>query len=134
MIEVEYSVPAITGEKIGRNTSTMAGHSKGQPSRKIRPSTSTSITNGGSGSATIASVIQFAVPMRANTAPKTFEVTASSSTMLEVVIVRDAAPASARRGEPAVGERQDERAERPDARRLGRRGEAGEDRAERERR
>ena len=34
----------------------------------------------------MASVIQFAVPMRANTAPKMLEVTASSSTMLEVSV------------------------------------------------
>ena len=48
--------------------------------------TNASITIGGTGSATIASVTQFAVPMRANTAPKILEVTASSSTMLEVVV------------------------------------------------
>ena len=48
--------------------------------------TKPSITIGGTGSETIASVIQFAVPMRANTAPKMLEVTASSSTMLEVVV------------------------------------------------
>ena len=34
----------------------------------------------------MAPVIQSAVPMRANTAPKMFEVTASSSTMLEVIV------------------------------------------------
>ena len=65
----------------------IAGHSNGQPSRKIRTSTTTSIATGGSGSASIVSVIQFAVPRRANTAPKMFEVTASSSTMLEVAVV-----------------------------------------------
>ena len=32
-------------------------------------------------------MIQFAVPSRENTAPKMFEVTASSSTMLEVAVV-----------------------------------------------
>ena len=45
-----------------------------------------SIMSGGTGIATIALVIQFAVPMRANTAPKILEVTARSSTMLEVVM------------------------------------------------
>ena len=47
----------------------------------------TSITVGGSGSASMVWVIQFAEPKRANTAPNTFEVTASSSTMLEVAVV-----------------------------------------------
>ena len=65
----------------------IAGHSNGQPSRKISTRTSSSITIGGTGSEVIASVIQFAVPRRANTAPKMFEVTASNSTMLEVVMV-----------------------------------------------
>jgi hypothetical protein len=65
----------------------MAGHSNGQPSRKIRTSTVTSIATGGSGSASIVSVIQLAEPMRANTAPNTFEVAASNSTMLEVAMV-----------------------------------------------
>ncbi len=36
-------------------------------------------------------MIQFAVPSRANTAPKTFDVAASSSTMLEVAIVLSSA-------------------------------------------
>ena len=75
----------------------IAGHSNGQPSRKIRTSTTISISIGGSGSASSASVIQLAVPRRANTAPKMFEVTASSSTMLEVAMVLIAPPASARR-------------------------------------
>ena len=62
----------------------IAGHSNGQPSRKMRMITNASITIPGTGNDTIASVTQFAVPMRANTAPKMLEVTASSSTMLEV--------------------------------------------------
>src|SRR5204863_306445 len=64
----------------------IAGHSNGQPSRNSSMTTNASITIGGTGSATIASVTQFAVPMRANTAPKMFDVTASSNTMLEVVV------------------------------------------------
>ena len=48
--------------------------------------TKASMTIAGTGSETIASVIQFAVPMRANTAPKMFDVTASSSTILEVSV------------------------------------------------
>src|SRR5256885_11130052 len=57
----------------------IAGHSNGQPSRNRRMTTNASITIGGTGSVTIASVTQFAVPMRANTAPKMFDVTASRS-------------------------------------------------------
>ena len=64
----------------------IAGHSKGQPSKKSRMTTNASITSGGTGSETIAPVTQSAVPIRAKTAPKTFDVTASSSTMLEVVV------------------------------------------------
>ena len=48
--------------------------------------TNDSITIGGTGREVIALVTQSAVPMRANTAPKMFDVTASSSTMLEVVV------------------------------------------------
>ncbi len=70
----------------------IAGHSNGQPSRKISTSTMTSIAIGGSGNASSVSVIQFAVPSRANTAPKMFEVTASSSTMLEVAMVTEQRP------------------------------------------
>ena len=40
-----------------------------------------------SGTTAATAVIQLAVPRRANTAPKMFEVTASSSTMLDVAIV-----------------------------------------------
>ncbi len=69
----------------------IAGHSNGQPSRKIRTTITISITIGGSGSPSSVSVIQLAVPSRANTAPKTFEVAASSSTMLEVAIVLSSA-------------------------------------------
>src|SRR5919201_5299400 len=75
-----------TGKKIGKNTRMIAGHSNGQPRRKSSTITNASITSGGTGSETMASVIQFAVPMRANTAPKMFEVTASKSTMLEVMV------------------------------------------------
>ena len=75
----------------------IAGHSNGQPSRKIRTSTMTSISIGGSCNDSRVLVIQLAVPSRANTAPKMLEVTASSSTMLEVAMVRDAARAASRR-------------------------------------
>jgi hypothetical protein len=64
----------------------IAGHSNGQPSRNKRKITKPSITSGGTGNDTIAFVIQSAVPMRANTAPKMLEVTARSSTMLEVSV------------------------------------------------
>jgi hypothetical protein len=53
--------------------------------------TTTSIATGGSGSASIQSVIQVAVPRRENTAPKMFDVIASSSTMLEVAVVASTA-------------------------------------------
>ena len=65
----------------------IAGHSNGQPSRKISTSTMISISIGGSWNDSSVSVIQLAVPRRANTAPKMLEVTASSSTMLEVAMV-----------------------------------------------
>ena len=48
--------------------------------------TTTGIRIGGTGSESSDSVIQFAVPRRAKTAPKMLEVTASSSTMAEVAV------------------------------------------------
>ncbi len=79
------------GKKIGRNTRMIAGHSNGHPSRNSSTTTNTSIITGDSGSASIRSVTQVAVPRRENTAPKMFEVTASSSTMLEVAVVESTA-------------------------------------------
>ena len=64
----------------------IAGHSNGQPSRKISTSTTTSMKTGATGSASSVSVIKLAAPRRANTAPKMLEVTASSSTMAEVAV------------------------------------------------
>src|SRR3989304_2439696 len=69
-----------TGEKIGRKTGGIAGHSKGQPRRKMSSITRSSVANGGTGSASIVFVITVAVPRRANTAPKTLEVTARKRT------------------------------------------------------
>ena len=65
----------------------MAGHSNGQPSRNISARTSSSIIIGGSGRARSDFVIHSAVPSRANTAPKIFDVTARNITMLVVIIV-----------------------------------------------
>ena len=65
----------------------IAGHSNGQPSRKIRDSTSSSIIDGGSGRESSVSVIHCAEPSRAKTAPNTLDATARNSTMLEVFIV-----------------------------------------------
>ena len=78
-------------------TKMMAGHSNGQPSRKIRPITRSRVTKGGTGRAVSALVMTPALPSRAKIAPKTFEATARNSTMLEVVMVLNAA-ASDRRG------------------------------------
>ena len=69
----------------------IAGHSNGQPRRKISTSTMTNISSGGTCSASMVSVSQLAVPSRENTAPKIFDVTASSSTMLDVAVVESTA-------------------------------------------
>ena len=108
----------------------IAGHSNGQPSRKMRTSTMISISTGENGSASMVSVIQFAVPRRANTAPKMFEVTARNSTMLEVAVVLSTARFSPAQVNLPVGEGEHARAERADRARLGRGREPAEHRAE----
>src|SRR5262245_55979224 len=80
-----------TGRKIGRNTSTMAGHSNGQPSTNIKNMITTSFQTSGSGIPTKVSVITLAVPSLVKTAPNTLEETASNSTMLDVTMVAMAA-------------------------------------------
>jgi hypothetical protein len=72
-------------------TKMIAGHSNGQPSRKIRVMTSSSVTKGGTGRPTSALVITLALPSRAKIAPKTFEATARKSTMLVVAMVLNTA-------------------------------------------
>ena len=73
----------------------IAGHSNGQPSRKMQQQHDNQHDTGRQLAApSIVSVIQFAVPRRANTAPKMFDVTASSSTMLDVAIVEISARCS----------------------------------------
>src|SRR5262245_1109196 len=84
-----------TGRKIGRNTSTMAGHSKGQPKTNIKNIITTSFQMSGSGIATSVLVITVAVPSLVKTAPNTFEETASNRTMLDVTMVATAAFLSA---------------------------------------
>src|SRR5262245_6657998 len=78
---------SMIGKKIGRKTKMIAGHSNGHPNRKRSATTDINIVTGDSGSASILSVTQAAVPSRENTAPKIFEVTASSSTMLDFAVV-----------------------------------------------
>ena len=84
---MSYLSATTTGWKIGRNTRMMAGHSNGQPSRKISAMMMMSITTGATGSDTSSCVTHCAEPKRENTAPKMFEATARNSTMLDVVMV-----------------------------------------------
>ncbi len=61
----------------------MAGHSKGQPSRKITTMIKASIAIGGICQAISASVATLAVPSRENTAPNTLPQTARKMTVLD---------------------------------------------------
>ena len=61
----------------------IAGHSKGQPSRKMTTMIKVSIATGGICQASSASVATVAVPSRENTAPNTLPQTARKMTVLD---------------------------------------------------
>ena len=67
----------------GTKTRMTAGHSKGQPSRKITTMMRASIATGGICQPSSALVATVAVPSRENTAPNTLPATARNSTVLD---------------------------------------------------
>ena len=74
---------AMIGCMSGTNTRMMAGHSNGQPSRKMTTMMSVSIATGGICQASSALVATVAVPSRENTAPNTLPQTARKMTVLD---------------------------------------------------
>ena len=76
-------IAAMIGCMSGTKTRMIAGHSKGQPSRKMTTMMMASIATGGICQASSALVATVAVPSRENTAPNTLEATARNRTVLD---------------------------------------------------